>query len=111
MLSSELRYMGYEQTGSVRAYLFERISPGEDRITFIVTADLALFLKHHVRIQEGPALCLYVLSGEADAGGTAMRPPLPRSLADRDLLAHLARAPVSGTKRSKQPPQASAISG
>lgn len=104
-----LRYMGFEQSESVRAYRFERISAGTETKTFIVTTDLALFRKHHVGIQEGPALCLHLLMGELNAAGAAHRSPLQCSLTDRDLLDYLASRPAPRTKPgSKWMPHASA---
>jgi hypothetical protein len=51
-----LQDMGFAQTGSTRAHRFRRILRGEETREFIVNADLTLFVKHHVGIQEGPAL-------------------------------------------------------
>src|SRR6266567_3149297 len=56
-----LRYVGFDQTKGIRTYRFERTSVGEETETFAVTTDVALFTKHHIGIQEGPALCLHVL--------------------------------------------------
>ena len=66
---TRLRYMGFEQHGSVRAYRFERLTPGSDKRTFTVEADMALFARHHVGIQEGPALCLHLLVADLEAAG------------------------------------------
>jgi cold shock CspA family protein len=98
-LSVRLRYMGFEQVGSLRSYRFDRISPGEEKKTFVVTTDLALFLKHHLRIQEGPALCLHLLSEDMGALGPAAWPLLQCQLTDRDILAHLAAQPVPAARR------------
>jgi hypothetical protein len=53
----------------------------------IVTVDMALFAKQHVGIQDGPALCLRLVTAEE-------WPPKQRSLTDEEMLAHLARRPV-----------------
>lgn len=98
-----LQYMGFDQTGTIRAYRFKRVLRGEETREFIVDADLTLFVKHHVGIQEGPALSLRLLS----AGANWSVPgewPLSQSLSDVDMLAHLARraaaGPVRGRKRN-----------
>jgi cold shock CspA family protein len=88
-----LRYLGFEQAGSVRAYRFRRISLEEKGREFTVNADLALFSKYHVAIQEGPALCLGVLS----KGPGAWAPS--QSISDLDMLAHLARGPAAEAPR------------
>src|SRR5579864_3670784 len=64
-----LRYMGFEQRGSIRAYRYQRITPGETTQMFTVDTDLVLFKKYQVAIQEGPALCLRLLSAELVSGG------------------------------------------
>ena len=103
---TRLRYMGFEQHGSVRAYRFERLTPGSDKRTFTVEADMALFVKHHVGIQEGPTLCLHLLVAELEAAGEPAI--LHRSLSDREMLAHLASLPVRRTGHGiKRTPPAS----
>src|SRR5712692_8777160 len=82
------RYLGFEQTGNVRAYSFERVSPGESTKTFTVTADLALFRKHQVGMQEGPALCLGVLALQLQALDSA-QPGLQHAVTDHDMLVYL----------------------
>jgi hypothetical protein len=90
--SAEPRYMGFQQQGNLRAYRFERTSSGHRTQTFVLTVDLALFTKHRVAIQEGPALCLRVLLAQMDE--------LPLSaLTDGDFLTHLASRPAPASKR------------
>lgn len=107
---TRLRYMGFEQNGSVRAYCFERLTPGSEKRTFTVEAEMALFAKHHVGIQEGPALCLHLLVADLEAAGA---PALfQRSLSDREMLAHLASLPVRKTRHGiKRTPPASGAFG
>ena len=93
-----LRYAGFEQTGNIRVYRFERISPGEDTETFVVNTDMTLFTKHRVGIQEGPALCLRLMLAELDAAGGVSPAGLQCSLTDRDMLAYLATRPAPGSK-------------
>jgi len=60
----ELRYLGFDQTQNTRAYRFEGIEKGEPTLQFVVTADLAMFLKHRIGIQEGPGLCARKLASD-----------------------------------------------
>ncbi len=62
-----LRYMGFDQTKGIRTYRFERTSMGEETESFAVTTDMTLFTKHRIGIQEGPALCLHLLTVGLDA--------------------------------------------
>lgn len=96
-----LQYMGFEQTGSMRAYCFKRVLRGEETREFIVIADLALFVKHHVGIQEGPALSLRLLSAGLDCSGQAEW-PTSQSLSDDEMLAHLARRAAVGSVRGRK---------
>ena len=58
----QFRYMGFDQALNLRTYKFDGIAAGETARHFIVTADVGLFLKFHIGIQEGPALCLRKLA-------------------------------------------------
>lgn len=100
----QLRYMGFDQTESIRAYRFQRAAPGEATKTFIVTTDLALFRKHRVGIQEGPALCLQTLAAHLAVADSIPRPPLPCALTDQDMLAHLASRPAPAKRSRHKPP-------
>jgi cold shock CspA family protein len=107
--SLHLRYTGFEQAGNIRVYRFERIATGEETRTFLVTTDLALFRKHRVGIQEGPALCLHVLMADLNAAESTRPASSRRALTDVDMLAHLASRPVPGSKgRHRGTPRASA---
>jgi hypothetical protein len=90
---SYLQYLGFTHDGNVRIYRFRRVARGEEAREFIVNVDLALFAKHHVSLQEGPALSLQRLSSEAiDPAGT---PPL-QWLTDVEMLAYVAARPDRG---------------
>jgi len=97
-----IRYVGFEQKQNVRVYKFDRRSPGEETVTFVVTADLALFSKHHIAIQEGPALCLRALMTELEAA-SGVRSGSPCQLSEQDLLAHIARRPIQAPRRRPMP--------
>ena len=107
--SIHIRYMGFEQTEGIRTYRFEGALPGEETKTFVVTTELALFKKHRVGIQEGPALCLHLLLAELDGARAAGWPPSQRGLTDQHILAYAASRPARGAKsHPKRMPHASA---
>jgi hypothetical protein len=89
-----LRYMGFDQRGSIRAYRYQRIVPGETTQMFTVDTDLMLFQKYHVAIQEGPVLCLRLLSAELASGGA----PGPCAFTERHMASFLASRPAPGAK-------------
>ena len=88
------RYMGFEQTGSVRSYRFQKECTGQNNQTLTVECDLALFAKHRVGIQEGPALCLRLLASAADGSLCVVEPVKRLALTDKDMIEHLARRPA-----------------
>jgi len=92
-----LRYAGFEQTDGIRSYLFQHISPGEKHRMIAVSADMSLFTQHRVRIQDGPALCLYVLKLAQDAPPSEPLSAL-RSLTNQYILGYLATLPKSTGK-------------
>ena len=81
----QLRYMGFDQHDNTRAYKFDGVEAGHLVEHLVITADLTLFLKHHVSIQEGPDLCARKLT--ADLAGIG---PHDHQLTNEDLLAFVA---------------------
>jgi cold shock CspA family protein len=104
--TASLRYLGFEQKDNIRTFRFERLSSGEMNRRFAVTADLALLARHHITIQEGPALCLRLLTAELETHSAEVEARLRLDLADQDILAHLAGRSVPSPKpRVKRPPR------
>ena len=93
-----LRYVGFNQAGTARLYKFERLKPGEPTETLVVTADMALFRKHRVGLQEGPGLCLRALEPARRRPACATR--LPTSTCSR----YLASRPAPRAKPRHIPP-------
>jgi hypothetical protein len=80
----ELRYLGFEQTSTARVYSFDSIVAGRPAVRYAISVQMALFLKHHVGIQEGPSLCARKL---AAADGTETFND--HELTNEDLLAYV----------------------
>lgn len=80
------RYIGFEQLGASRAYSFEELAPGEHKKVCTVTIDTALFGKHGVGMQEGPALCLRLLMEGPDISAC--------TISDEDMQLHVSHRPV-----------------
>jgi cold shock CspA family protein len=89
-----VRYNGFEQTGNIRAYKFERLSAEGETQTATVRTDLSLFLKHQVGLQDGPALCLRVVTAELSDELPEAQRPFQRTLTDDDMRAHTAARTV-----------------
>ncbi len=98
----KLAYMGFRhETNGVRLYSFEEVVSHEIRKAFLVTADIALLTKHHVRIQEVPMMCLRLLESSAEA-----EPQLEvLVLTEADMIAHVKAAEdeKAASKKRKRP--------
>jgi hypothetical protein len=88
----QLRYMGFDQAKNIREYKFDGAAEGK----IVVSADLALFVKHHVGLQEGPSLCLKRLSTNLET-----LQPVPHELTSSDVADYVsAQAAVAERKTS-----------
>jgi hypothetical protein len=95
----EVRYRGFEQTNNVRSYKFQTWQAGEENQEAIVTVDLALFRRHGITLQEGPALCLRLVQAEMQQPGSSA-PVWKRALTDQEMLTHVALRATKTKKRS-----------
>jgi hypothetical protein len=77
-------YTGFDQPKGVRHYKFSAVTHGQATIEFIVSVDMALFLKYRVGIQEGPGLCLRKLAQTIPAGS-----PMQGQLTEGDVVAYV----------------------
>jgi cold shock CspA family protein len=97
---ADLRYRGFDQRQNVRAYRFDAVGRDGTLGEFVVTVDVDLLLKHHVSVQEIPALCLRKLASDLKDSPD----PRPHQLASADLLAHTElRTAALQRKRAKAP--------
>ena len=92
----ELRYMGFEQAQNTRCYQFDRIIKGEPTVRLTITADLALFLEHHVQIQEGPGICAGKLATDLAQSLTGSH-----RLTNDDLVAHSRACTIADALKSE----------
>lgn len=99
LFKKDIRYTGFEQTNNTRTYKFQAWQTGEENQEAIVTVDLALFRKHGIALQEGPALCLRFVQDELRRLGSA-EVVWKRALTDKEMLTHLASRATRTRKRS-----------
>ena len=66
----QLVYMGFTQEAALRCFHFQRVLT-QARLTnlpktvqFTMKADMSLFMRYRIPVQEGPALCLQILTNE-----------------------------------------------
>ena len=93
--SPDLRYAGFQEAESIRSYCFEAVASGHPVQRFIVTVDWALLLKHHIGIQEVPALCLRKLAADLKAPQDAGS----HQLDDDDLFAYASSLAAAGERK------------
>jgi hypothetical protein len=93
-MASQLRYVGFDQAKNIRKYKFDGVAANETTAHFVVNADLALFFRYHVALQEGPALCLKRLSADLE-----MLRQLPHELTGGDLADHVSAQAAAAAKR------------
>lgn len=95
---ASLRYSGFDQRDNTRFYVFQYCMPGEKSRPIVVSAEIPLLVQHHVRIQDGPALCLHTLMLENQGLELSQTGAPKRVLTAQDLLAYLASLPVPVVK-------------
>lgn len=95
---SSLRYSGFDQRDNTRFYVFQYCMPGEKSRPIVVSAEIPLLVEHHVRIQDGPALCLHTLMLENHGFDLSQTGAPKRVLTAQDLVAYLASLPVPVVK-------------
>ena len=101
-----LQYVGFENRGAVREYVFTLRGSGGTSTEYFVTIANAAFVAHRVRYQDGPDICSLRLHREFAA--RADRPPSTRfSVTDAELAeytnAHAPKAkPGASTYKKDQ---------
>ncbi len=96
----EVRYEGFKQKNDVRSFTFRAWRTGEENQELTVTADLALFRKHGVTIQEGPALCLRFVEAELQQPNFSQSGGWKRALTDQEFLAHMPHRHTPSKRRA-----------
>jgi hypothetical protein len=97
-----IRYSGFDQQADTRSYVFQFLVLGEKARPIVVSTEIALFLTHHIRIQDGPALCLHTLMSEMNGVDLTQTGTLQRQLTDQDVLAYLASQPLPVQAKGKR---------
>ena len=64
----EIRYLGFDQRQNSRVYRFDVRTDGRLTKEVLVSADMAIFRKHSVGIQEGPFLSGNKLTADLERG-------------------------------------------
>src|SRR5260370_15169308 len=89
--------MGFDHQPQHRQTCIPGCSLPETAEHFVVSADLALFVKYRVGLQEGPALCLKRLSADLEV----LR-QLPHELTSGDLAAQASAQAAAAERKNKR---------
>ncbi len=112
----QLVYMGFTQQASLRCFRFQRVFaqarptnlPKVMEIT--MKADMALFLRYRIPVQEGPALCLQILNtelaGVEETGEPALQPAFYAITPEHLSSFVLARTTVEEARAARRKPRA-----
>ena len=92
----ELRYRGFHQERNRRLYNFDGPGDVQTVVRFVVSVDMSLFLKHHVGIQEGPALCAQKLTADLEAQHQG-----DHELTNEDLVAYTSRRAAADARKAE----------
>ncbi len=90
-------YMGFSQEVNVRRYRFQGVVPRERptkaarNLEFSLTADMALLARYQVRLQDGPSLCLQILTAALTATEDDAIQPASFAITGEDLCAFVNR--------------------
>ena len=104
----QLRYVGFQHNGNFRTYRYERLTPGAPTQNFAVDADLALFHVCRVAIQDGPAMCMRILTVSLESGRIEATAP-SFLLTEQDIRDYQAALPLPAAKNPKAPRRPSPV--
>ncbi|MFB3777325.1 MAG: hypothetical protein ACE141_06925 [Bryobacteraceae bacterium] len=93
--SVDLRYVGFEQAGSIRSYRFDALASGHVVQQFVVNVDLTLMRKYCIGVQEAPALCLRKLAADLRTVPGAG----PHELDSNDLVSYASSRAAAAERR------------
>jgi hypothetical protein len=86
-------YMGFTQQANIRSYRFQGVVPRErpakiaKNLEFLMTADMALLSQFRIRVQDGPSLCLQILSAALAGAPDNQVPFVSYAITSADLSA------------------------
>jgi hypothetical protein len=110
----QLVYMGFTQEASLRCFHFQRIL-AQSRLTnlpkivqFTLKADMSLFMQHHIPVQEGPAICLQILTdslaGSEDSDVASASYAITKEHLSTFVSARTLVAEAKAARRKPRPP-------
>jgi hypothetical protein len=107
-------YKGFTQDANIRSFRFEHtveIGAKKDRALVVLKADLSQLPGAHLGFQDGPALCMYVLTTLLAAPQSVLPPVHTITREEMTAFAGLKPVRASGTPhRTRRPPKPSSAS-
>lgn len=82
---SRFRYLGHRQSGALRELVFGDM--GKDRIEHLLhlKIDIGMLMKHHLRIQDTPDICLRILAERWASTPVEPGPPTAITVSEEDV--------------------------
>jgi hypothetical protein len=102
-------YKGFNQRANIRSYRFDGVVPSErpsrivKNLEFLLNLDMTVLAEHHIRIQDGPTLCLGILQAALAGPGANAHPFVSYTITRAEILAFAtARDAVQDAKAGRR---------
>jgi hypothetical protein len=101
----QLVYMGFTQEASLRCFHFERVLTQSGLsnlprvVQFTLKADMSMFMKHRIPVQEAPAICLRILTDELEHSDENTLAPVSYAVTTEHLSSFVSARAVSEEAR------------
>ena len=108
----QLVYMGFTQEAALRCFHFQRVLTQARLanlpkvVQFTMKADMSLFMRYRIPVQEGPALCLQILTNTLAGFGEDSVLPASYAITPEHLSSFAsARTSVEEAKAARRKPR------
>ncbi len=105
-------YMGFTQQANIRCFRFQGVLPRERPtklakiFEFAMNADMALLTRYKIPVQDGPALCLEILTAALARTSEEAIPFAAYSVTSQDLSAFAsAKSAIADAKMARRKPR------
>ncbi|MGD1068904.1 MAG: hypothetical protein ABSB15_02095 [Bryobacteraceae bacterium] len=96
--TAPIRYLGFDDAAGTRIYKFGRLPSHDGMEIFVVSMAVAMFLKHKISFQDGPAMCSAIMAAHPE--------PKDHWVTDEDSMEFIARRPVKADRKAPRQKQA-----
>ena len=108
----QLVYMGFTQEASLRCFHFQRVLTQSGLsnlprvVQFTLKADMSMFMQYRIPVQEGPAICLQILTGVLEGSDENAQAPVSYAVTTEHLSSFVsARTTSEEARQAKRKPR------